>query len=124
MELEYGYRDFGTSIREIPYDSSLYSHCFSFGPQAQDLPSLYVFFSLLLFQFLPPFVSDPRVKMKSFVAGLAAALATIASAAPPQNEAKRATTPKVYLAGDSTMALGGGRAGTQGMSLILTRGFC
>ena len=62
--------------------------------------------------------------MNFFVAGLAAALATITSAAPSQNEAKRVTTPMVYLAGDSTMALGGGGAGTQGMSLILTRGFC
>jgi rhamnogalacturonan acetylesterase len=60
-------------------------------------------------------VSDSKVKMKLLEAGLAAALATIASAAPAQNEAKRATTPKVYLAGDSTMALGGGGTGTQGM---------
>jgi uncharacterized membrane protein len=56
--------------------------------------------------------------MNSFVAGLAAALATIASAAPAQNEAKLATAPKVYLAGDSTMALGGGGTGTQVMSLV------
>jgi hypothetical protein len=59
--------------------------------------------------------------MKFLEAGLAAALATIASGAPAQNEAKRATTPKVYLAGDSTMALGGGGTGTQGMYLIYLR---
>lgn len=54
--------------------------------------------------------------MKSFSICLAAALATVASAAPVENCEERATTatPKVYLAGDSTMAQGGGGTGTQG----------
>jgi len=43
---------------------------------------------------------------------LPAVLASTAIASPTQPE-KRAT-PKVYLAGDSTMALGGGGSGTQG----------
>jgi rhamnogalacturonan acetylesterase len=54
--------------------------------------------------------------MKSFSACFAAALATVAVAAPVENYEERATTatPKVYLAGDSTMALGGGGTGTEG----------
>jgi rhamnogalacturonan acetylesterase len=42
-------------------------------------------------------------------------LVAIAVAAPSSDIAKRAT-PHVYLAGDSTMALGGGGSGTQGNS--------
>ncbi|KAK4539270.1 hypothetical protein LTR36_000849 [Oleoguttula mirabilis] len=45
---------------------------------------------------------------------VAVALAATASAAPAARIAERATTPTVYLAGDSTMALGGGGTGTQG----------
>ena len=45
-------------------------------------------------------------------------LLRIASAAPAGKDAKRAATPKVYLAGDSTMALGGGGAQTQGSTLL------
>jgi rhamnogalacturonan acetylesterase len=57
--------------------------------------------------------------MKSFSACFAAALATVAVAAPVENYEERTTTatPKVYLAGDSTMALGGGGTGTQGTLL-------
>jgi hypothetical protein len=54
--------------------------------------------------------------MKSITAGLAATLATVAVAARGQTYEARgiAATPKVYLAGDSTMAHGGGGAQTQG----------
>jgi len=52
--------------------------------------------------------------MKSFYATLSAALATLALAAPAEELSKR--TPTLYLAGDSTMALGGGGTGTQGNS--------
>jgi uncharacterized membrane protein len=56
--------------------------------------------------------------MKQFIAGLGAALAAVASAAPADNhERATASTPKVYLAGDSTMARGGGGAQTQGNKL-------
>jgi len=55
-------------------------------------------------------------KMKSFYICFAAALATVASAARVEICEERAitATPKVYLAGDSTMAQGGGGTGTQG----------
>lgn len=46
-------------------------------------------------------------------------LATLISAAPVEDIHERATTPKVYLAGDSTMALGGGGSGTQGWGVYL-----
>lgn len=49
--------------------------------------------------------------MKSYA--ILSALAVAALAAPTKDIAKRAT-PKVYLAGDSTMALGGGGTETQG----------
>ena len=53
--------------------------------------------------------------MKPFYCVLSGALATVALAAPfDETLSERATTPKVYLAGDSTMALGGGGTGTQG----------
>lgn len=45
----------------------------------------------------------------------AAVSAVVALAAPAALVAERATTPTVYLAGDSTMAQGGGGTGTQGM---------
>ena len=51
--------------------------------------------------------------MKPLYTTLSAALAATALAAPVEDIEKRAT-PKVYLAGDSTMALGGGGSGTQG----------
>jgi rhamnogalacturonan acetylesterase len=57
--------------------------------------------------------------MKQLIAGLGAALAAVASAAPADNyERATAATPKVYLAGDSTMARGGGGAQTQGNKLL------
>lgn len=43
-----------------------------------------------------------------------ALLAALATAAPAEEIEKRAT-PTIYMAGDSTMALGGGGSGTQGM---------
>ena len=43
-------------------------------------------------------------------------LASMAFAAPTREMNARATGPTVYLAGDSTMALGGGGSGTQGQS--------
>lgn len=52
--------------------------------------------------------------MKSFYYILLASLATLLSAAPVEEVSERATTPTVYLAGDSTMAVGGGGTGTQG----------
>jgi rhamnogalacturonan acetylesterase len=51
--------------------------------------------------------------MKSYA--IISALAATAIAAPAEDIEKRAT-PNVYLAGDSTMALGGGGTGTQGIS--------
>lgn len=54
--------------------------------------------------------------MKYSFAAIPAVLATLAFAAPAENIEKRAT-PTVYLAGDSTMALGGGGSGTQGESI-------
>jgi len=56
--------------------------------------------------------------MKTFYCTLSAALATLALAAPSDDIYKRAT-PKLYLAGDSTMALGGGGTGTQGWGVYL-----
>lgn len=55
--------------------------------------------------------------MKSYV--VLPALAAAALAAPAEHAEKRAT-PHVYLAGDSTMALGGGGTGTQGTSSLLS----
>jgi rhamnogalacturonan acetylesterase len=55
--------------------------------------------------------------MKSFIGGLA--LVTVALAVPAENDAKRAATPTVYLAGDSTMAVGGDGAQTQGIHILL-----
>jgi rhamnogalacturonan acetylesterase len=57
--------------------------------------------------------------MKLFYLPLPALLAAIAVAAPSEEISKRAT-PNVYLAGDSTMALGGGGTGTQGSSTYCT----
>lgn len=54
--------------------------------------------------------------MKSFT--IISALAIAVVAAPAETIEKRAT-PKVYLAGDSTMALGGGGTGTQGWGVYL-----
>lgn len=55
--------------------------------------------------------------MKSFTILSALAVAALAA---PSKEIKKRATPKVYLAGDSTMALGGGGTGTQGfIPLIL-----
>jgi hypothetical protein len=56
--------------------------------------------------------------MKTFHYASLACLATLVSAAPTEEKEKRAT-PKVYLAGDSTMALGGGGTGTQGAYITL-----
>ena len=53
--------------------------------------------------------------MKLFLVPLPVLLAAQAVAAPSEDISKRAT-PHVYLAGDSTMALGGGGTGTQGTS--------
>lgn len=50
--------------------------------------------------------------MRSYA--LVPALAIAALAAPAKEIEKRAT-PNIYLAGDSTMALGGGGTGTQGI---------
>jgi len=47
------------------------------------------------------------------------ALAAGVSAAPAIGHVERASQPTVYLAGDSTTALGGGGAGTQGRSPCL-----
>ena len=59
--------------------------------------------------------------MKSFSCVLSATLASLVLAAPPAHSiSERATTPKLYLAGDSTMALGGGGTGTQGPSPSIT----
>jgi len=57
--------------------------------------------------------------MKSFYYTSVAALASMVLAAPVDEVAARATTPKVYLAGDSTMALGGGGTSTQGWGVYL-----
>jgi len=56
--------------------------------------------------------------MRSFKNILPAALAAVAVAAPVDEERSTETTPTVYLAGDSTMALGGGGTGTQGTHYI------
>lgn len=50
------------------------------------------------------------MKVSNFL--VSAAMAAISTASPAEIE--RRATPKVYLAGDSTMALGGGGSGTQG----------
>ena len=79
------------------------------------------FFTVIIFRcFLIVFVFIFKyfVEMKLQICRLVAALlATVASAAPAENQAKPAATPKVYLAGDSTMAIGGGGAETQGHQL-------
>lgn len=62
--------------------------------------------------------------MKSFYYVSWASLATLLSAAPVDEVSERATTPTVYLAGDSTMALGGGGTGTQGTFPSHTRAKC
>ena len=54
-----------------------------------------------------------RVIMKQSVL-IAAACAAVSMAAPTAQVAERAVKPTVYLAGDSTMALGGGGSGTEG----------
>lgn len=56
--------------------------------------------------------------MKSIVFTLAAALTELTSAAPAELPLTKRALPTVYLAGDSTMALGGGGTGTQGKSLL------
>jgi len=56
--------------------------------------------------------------MKLFLVPLPVLLAAQAVAAPSEDISKRAT-PHVYLAGDSTMALGGGGTGTQGWGVYL-----
>jgi len=57
--------------------------------------------------------------MKSFYLPLSAVLATLSTAAPTDEVMAKRATPKVYLAGDSTMALGGGGTGTQGWGVYL-----
>jgi hypothetical protein len=57
------------------------------------------------------------VVMKSSNLIFRASLVALALAAPTDELSSRATTPKLYLAGDSTMALGGGGTGTQGLIL-------
>jgi len=53
--------------------------------------------------------------MKSFYQiPLSAVLATLALAAPADESPVKRATPKLYLAGDSTMAKGGGGSGTDG----------
>ena len=52
--------------------------------------------------------------MKAIYCTLFAALATLALAAPADETVSKRATPKVYLAGDSTMASGGGGTSTQG----------
>ncbi|TVY86495.1 Rhamnogalacturonan acetylesterase [Lachnellula willkommii] len=52
--------------------------------------------------------------MKSFYLPLSAALATLSTASPTGEAITKRATPTVYLAGDSTMALGGGGTETQG----------
>jgi len=56
--------------------------------------------------------------MKYFYVTASAVLAVLAQAAPSEEISKRAT-PTIYLAGDSTMALGGGGTGTQGWGVYL-----
>lgn len=56
--------------------------------------------------------------MKAFYITIPALLAALASAAPAEEIEKRAT-PTIYMAGDSTMALGGGGSGTNGTYLSL-----
>ncbi|TVY16649.1 Rhamnogalacturonan acetylesterase, partial [Lachnellula arida] len=57
--------------------------------------------------------------MKSFYLPLSAALATLSTASPTGEAITKRATPTVYLAGDSTMALGGGGTGTQGWGVYL-----
>lgn len=57
--------------------------------------------------------------MKSSYIAMPTALVAVALAAPQFENSKRAL-PKLYLAGDSTMALGGGGTGTQGTSNLST----
>jgi len=57
------------------------------------------------------------MKPSSFI--FLASLVELALAAPTDELSSRATTPKLYLAGDSTMALGGGGSGTQGWGVYL-----
>ncbi|MAD85518.1 MAG: hypothetical protein CL912_21370 [Deltaproteobacteria bacterium] len=55
--------------------------------------------------------------MKAFYITFPALLAALASAAPAEEIEKRAT-PTIYMAGDSTMAVGGGGSGTNGKKLL------
>ncbi|TVY45563.1 Rhamnogalacturonan acetylesterase [Lachnellula occidentalis] len=57
--------------------------------------------------------------MKSFYFPLSAALATLSIAFPTGEAITKRATPKVYLAGDSTMAKGGGGTGTEGWGVYL-----
>ncbi|TVY25853.1 Rhamnogalacturonan acetylesterase [Lachnellula hyalina] len=57
--------------------------------------------------------------MKSFYLPLSAALATLSIALPTDEAITKRATPIVYLAGDSTMAKGGGGTGTEGWGVYL-----
>ncbi len=52
--------------------------------------------------------------MKSSVACLSVALATLAVAAPTTDDVEKRSVPHLYLCGDSTMAVKGGGTGTEG----------
>lgn len=56
--------------------------------------------------------------MKSVYGTIGVALATLAVAAPADDAISKRATPTVYLAGDSTMARGGGGSLTDGMSVF------
>lgn len=57
--------------------------------------------------------------MKLLSSTLIPALTSLALAAPADENLSKRATPNVYLAGDSTMALGGGGSGTQGWGVYL-----
>lgn len=58
--------------------------------------------------------------MKSFSSRLVLALASLAIATPVEENILKRATPNVYLAGDSTMAKGGGGSGTDGTYPLLS----
>lgn len=60
--------------------------------------------------------------MKYSYTWLTVAAASSAMAVPVDENLGKRETPTVYLAGDSTMALGGGGSRTQGNFLIISQG--
>lgn len=56
--------------------------------------------------------------MKSLYFALSASMATLATSAPADKVTEKRATPTVYLAGDSTMAKGGGGTSTEGLSRL------